>query len=229
MKKIYYKICASPKLILCGVLFIFGIATLFGWVRQVAYQNKGKPLLTEHSNDELLTEVTQEKQHPEELVEETSKTANQMIYVDVKGAVNKPGMYTFSIEARVYDVIQKSGGLTAMADEKQINLAAKITDQQLIYVPEIGEELTETQTKGGQLGDTGISMPTDNDEKINLNTADLIGLQQIPGIGEKKAQEIIQYRQENGSFKSIDELQEISGIGQKTVEKIKNFVTITGE
>lgn len=231
MKKIYQQILASPKLIICSGLLILGIIIFFIWGGQTIYQHKDQSqmLLTERSDDELLSDFSQENQQTEETAKETNKPIDQMIYVDVKGAVNQPGMYTFSTDARVYDVIKKAGGLTEKADEKQINLAAKITDQQLLYVPEIGEELPEGQGKNDQLEAMGTIESTDEDEKINLNTADLTKLQQIPGIGEKKAQEIIQYRQENGSFKAIEELQEISGIGQKTVEKIKNFVTITIE
>lgn len=95
----------------------------------------------------------------------------------------------------------------------------------MLYVPEVGEEIPESSNASLATVDSADTNP----DRVHLNTADLSQLQQIPGIGEKKAREIIQYRQDNGSFKSIDELQEIDGIGQKTVEKIKNFVTITIE
>ena len=75
-------------------------------------------------------------------IDETVSTSTRsVIYVDVKGAVKQPGMYAFVAEDRVFDVIQKAGGLTESADEKQINFAAKITDQQMLYVPEVGEEI----------------------------------------------------------------------------------------
>ncbi|OQO71287.1 comEA protein [Enterococcus villorum] len=229
MKKIYQQIFDSPKLIICGALIILGLMTLIGLAGHSIYHKmKNQTLLTSYSNEELMANLTQESQQSKELVEETTETTvYQTIYVDVKGAVNRPGMYAFTAEERVFDVIQKSGGFTDVADEKQINFAAKIKDQQLLYVPEIGEEIEEKYSDHEE--DTEIGESKVPQEKINLNTANSLQLQQIPGIGEKKAQEIIQYRQDNGSFKSVEELQEISGIGQKTVEKMKNFVTITIE
>jgi competence protein ComEA len=232
MKKIYQQIFASPKLIICGALIILGLMTLIGLTgHSIYHKTKNQTLMTSYSNEELMANLTQESQQSKEFMKETTKTTEttvyQTIYVDVKGAVNRPGMYAFTAEERVFDVIQKAGGFTDVADEKQINFAAKIKDQQLLYVPEIGEEIEEKHSD--HEADTEIGESKEIQEKINLNTADSLQLQQIPGIGEKKAQEIIQYRQDNGSFKSVEELQEISGIGQKTVEKMKNFVTITIE
>ncbi|EOH89949.1 helix-hairpin-helix domain-containing protein [Enterococcus villorum] len=229
MKKIYQQIFASPKLIICGALIILGLMTLIGLAGYSIYhKTKNQILMTSYSNEELMANLTQESQQSKELMEETTETTvYPTIYVDVKGAVNRPGMYAFTAEERVFDVIQKAGGFTDVADEKQINFAAKIKDQQLLYVPEIGEEIEEKYSDHEE--DTEIGESKVPQEKINLNTADSLQLQQVPGIGEKKAQEIIQYRQDNGSFKSVEELQEISGIGQKTVEKMKNFVTITIE
>ncbi|MPM76314.1 ComE operon protein 1 [bioreactor metagenome] len=108
--------------------------------------------------------------------------------------------------------------MTEDADASQLNFAAKLVDQQLIYVPKIGEIRShppQSQTS------------TATESKININTADISELQELSGIGAKKAQDIINYREENGHFKSVEELQEISGIGEKTVEKLKNLVTIT--
>lgn len=101
-------------------------------------------------------------------------------------------------------------------------------DQQLIYVPVIGEEIPEA-AKSKTVSSVEETEKNSQEEKINLNTADLAQLQQIPGIGNVKAQEIIRYREEKGSFQKIEELQEITGIGAKTVEQLRNWVTVTGE
>ncbi|EYT95409.1 competence protein ComEA [Enterococcus mundtii CRL35] len=145
-----------------------------------------------------------------------------MMYVDVKGNVHRPGIYAFTDEERVFDIIEKAGGLTAHADEKQINFAAKVSDQQVLYIPQVGEEMP-------QFIEEVKAKEQPEEKKVNLNTASLAELQELPGIGAMKAQEIINYREANGSFQTIESLKEISGFGEKTVEKLKNFVTITIE
>ncbi|HGF7944120.1 TPA: helix-hairpin-helix domain-containing protein [Enterococcus faecium] len=149
----------------------------------------------------------------------------KFMYTDIKGSVKEPGIYSFSSEERVYDVLKRAGGLLEEADSDRINFSAKIEDQQVLYIPAVGEELPEhldqlVSPEGKQ--STADSEPS----KININTASPSELQQIPGIGSVKAQEIIRFREENGSFQKVEDLQEISGIGEKTVEKLKNFVTI---
>ncbi|OTN95107.1 competence protein ComEA [Enterococcus faecium] len=167
---------------------------------------------------------SEENQLPEgNTVEEDVRP--KVMYTDIKGSVKEPGIYSFSSEERVYDVLKRAGGLLEEADSDRINFSAKIEDQQVLYIPAIGEELPEhlnqlVSPEGKQ--STADSEPS----KININTASPSELQQIPGIGSVKAQEIIRFREENGSFQKVEDLQEISGIGEKTVEKLKNFVTI---
>nr|WP_275400584.1 helix-hairpin-helix domain-containing protein [Enterococcus faecium] len=167
---------------------------------------------------------SEENQLPEgNTVEEDVRP--KVMYTDIKGSVKEPGIYSFSSEERVYDVLKRAGGLLEEADSNRINFSAKIEDQQVLYIPAVGEELPEyldqlVSPEGKQ--STADSEPS----KININTASPSELQQIPGIGSVKAQEIIRFREENGSFQKVEDLQEISGIGEKTVEKLKNFVTI---
>lgn len=167
---------------------------------------------------------SEENQLPEgNTVEEDARP--KVMYTDIKGSVKEPGIYSFSSEERVYDVLKRAGGLLEEADSDRINFSAKIEDQQVLYIPAVGEELPEhldqlASSEGKQ--STADSEPS----KININTASPSELQQIPGIGSVKAQEIIRFREENGSFQKVEDLQEISGIGEKTVEKLKNFVTI---
>ncbi|HHB0766291.1 helix-hairpin-helix domain-containing protein [Enterococcus faecium] len=167
---------------------------------------------------------SEENQLPEgNTVEEDVRP--KFMYTDIKGSVKEPGIYSFSSEERVYDVLKRAGGLLEEADSDRINFSAKIEDQQVLYIPAVGEDLPEhldqlVSPEGKQ--STADSEPS----KININTASPSELQQIPGIGSVKAQEIIRFREENGSFQKVEDLQEISGIGEKTVEKLKNFVTI---
>lgn len=142
------------------------------------------------------------------------------IIVDVKGAVNSPGVYEIEYDARVYDVIQKAGGTTFDADLDAINLAAFMQDGQVVYVPKIGEENLEWSTQSGyQTHDHQSSL-------ININRATARELEQLPGIGPSKATAIIQYREEHGPFSDVQQLLNVTGIGQKTLEKLLPYITV---
>ncbi|EOZ5987072.1 helix-hairpin-helix domain-containing protein [Enterococcus faecium] len=167
---------------------------------------------------------SEENQLPEgNTVEEDARP--KVMYTDIKGSVKEPGIYSFSSEERVYDVLKRAGGLLEEADSDRINFSAKIEDQQVLYIPAVGEEPPEHLNQSASPEGKQSTADTEP-SKININTASPSELQQIPGIGSVKAQEIILFREENGSFQKVEDLQEISGIGEKTVEKLKNFVTI---
>ena len=144
--------------------------------------------------------------------------------VDVKGAVQVPGLYVALDGERVFDLVEKAGGFTAEADRNRVNLAQIVEDQMVIYVPLIGEE-QETISLQASIGSMGIGNAQE-EQKVNLNTANEMELQTLTGIGPSKATAIIQYRTENGPFKSIEELKNISGIGEKTFDKLKEEITI---
>ena len=152
--------------------------------------------------------------------EEKEESAEQdLITVDVKGAVKSPGIYDLPVGSRVHDAVQKAGGLTEEADSKSLNLAQKVSDEALVYVPTKGEEAASQQVA------SGTTPSTSKEKKINLNKASLEELKQVKGLGGKRAQDIIDHREANGKFKSVDELKKVSGIGAKTIEKLKDYVT----
>ena len=152
--------------------------------------------------------------------EKDESTEQDLITVDVKGAVKSPGIYDLPVGSRVHDAVQKAGGLTEEADSKSLNLAQKVSDEALVYVPSKGEEAASQQTASG-------TTPSSNKEKkVNLNKASLEELKQIKGLGGKRAQDIIDHRETKGKFKSVDELKKVSGIGAKTIEKLKDYVTV---
>ncbi|HEW5713337.1 TPA: helix-hairpin-helix domain-containing protein [Streptococcus pneumoniae] len=143
-----------------------------------------------------------------------------LITVDVKGAVKSPGIYDLPVGSRVNDAVQKAGGLTEQADSKSLNLAQKVSDEALVYVPTKGEESVSQQTG------LGTASSISKEKKVNLNKASLEELKQVKGLGGKRAQDIIDHREANGKFKSVDELKKVSGIGGKTIEKFKDYVTV---
>ena len=153
--------------------------------------------------------------------EEKEESPEQdLITVDVKGAVKSPGIYDLPLGSRFHDAVQKAGGLTEEADSKSLNLAQKISDEALVYVPTKGEEAASQQAA------SGTSPSTSKEKKVNLNKASLEELKQVKGLGGKRAQDIIDHREANGKFKSVDELKKVSGIGAKTIEKLKDYVTV---
>lgn len=154
-----------------------------------------------------------------------TKTANsKWLIVDVEGAVNKPGVYRLLATARVYDAIQHADGLTEQADTSAINQAQKLHDQGQVFVPDKNNSSTAANTVQTTAANTDNS--TTDTKTINLNTADVTELQNLPGVGPKKAELIIQYRQEKGSFSKIEDLTEVQGIGEKTFAKIKSQLTV---
>lgn len=160
-----------------------------------------------------LTEKDVKKEEKEESLEQ------DLITVDVKGAVKAPGIYDLPVGSRVNDAVQKAGGLTEQADSKSLNLAQKVSDETLVYVPTKGEEAS-------QQSGSGATSSTSKEKKVNLNKASLEELKQVKGLGGKRAQDIIDHREANGKFKSVDELKKVSGIGAKTIEKLKDYVTV---
>ncbi|MFR3685179.1 MAG: helix-hairpin-helix domain-containing protein [Enterococcus sp.] len=159
----------------------------------------------------------------ESSVKETAESSSQEWYVDVKGAVKKTGMYRITQGMRLMDAIDLAGGFTADADQNQMNFSKLLADQEIIYVPKIGEEVPVINEVSPTGGGTGSNSET---AKININTADAAELQQLSGIGEKRAADIIKYREENGSFHAIEDLTKVSGIGEKTLENLKDSITI---
>ena len=173
----------------------------------------------------LQTEVTtvakdssSEKEVKKEEKEEPLE--QDLITVDVKGAVKSPGIYDLPVGSRVHDAVQKAGGLTEQADSKSLNLAQKVSDEALVYVP------TKEEESASQQAASGTTPSSSKEKKVNLNIASLEELKQVKGLGGKRAQDIIDHREANGKFKSVDELKKVSGIGAKTIEKLKDYVTV---
>lgn len=151
----------------------------------------------------------------------TSISPKTSVMIDVKGAVKNPGVYDIVNSPRAQTAIAKAGGLMHEADTLKLNLAQKLSDGQMLYVPVIGEAASH-KVAIGQSGTESNQEIT----KINLNTATVEELQTLEGVGEKKAEQIIAYREAHDGFKKLDEIKEVSGIGAKRFETLQDKITI---
>ena len=149
-----------------------------------------------------------------------------MITIDMRGAVNKPGVYSLAVGSRVQDALALAGDLQTNADTRTLNLARKLNDGEQIYVPTIGEATSVPPTALPR-GMTAARTPTlSSTGKININTATLNELDVLPGIGPAIGQRIIDYRTQNGDFKKIDDIKKVRGIGDAIFEQIKDLISV---
>lgn len=172
------------------------------------------------------------------------------VFVDIKGAVLSPGVYEIEKDKKIIDVVSLAGGLLEEANTTTINLAKKVQNEMVIIVY-TNEEINKAMRDGQAINkidntcvcpkiknDVCINNNTKNEENnesnnttsiqeiININTATASDFDKLPGIGASKAEAIIQYREEHGSFSKIEDLKEISGIGDALFEKIKDYITV---
>ena len=160
--------------------------------------------------------------------ENEKRDASGKVYVDISGEVKKPGVYEVSSDSRIFEVIEKAGGLTGKADTGTINQAELVKDGQKIVISRKGDN---RNVSGSNMADTssrstGASHNGTAQGKININSADVNELQKIHGVGPATAEKIIKFRSSNGNFRVIEDLKKVNGIGNKTFEKIKDYITV---
>ncbi|WP_105956243.1 helix-hairpin-helix domain-containing protein [Apilactobacillus quenuiae] len=143
---------------------------------------------------------------------------NNEIYVDIKGEVKHPGVYRVKSDDRVTNIIRYAGGFNKSADQRSVNLSQKLNDQQVVIVNKINADANTSNS------DNNLS--NGDSKKINLNTSDNKQLQELDSVGEKKADKIIEYRNQHNGFRNIDELKKISGFGDKIFEKLKDYLEV---
>ena len=165
--------------------------------------------------------------------EKPRKSENEVIIVDVKGAVKHPNIYEMKSTDRVKQLLDKAQILDN-ADLSTINLAEKLLDQKVIYIPKKGESAIAngngSNKSNGRQQEQTLSLKNEGNvgqqEKINLNTASESQLLSVNGIGPTKAKSIVEFREQHGKFESVDQLKEVKGIGAKTLEKISDFFVV---
>ena len=176
-------------------------------------------ILNGKNNTIPIQDTVQEKQKTSSANESAAvEGTSGRVFVDISGCVKHPGVYEVSQSSRVFEVIEKAGGVTKDADTSSINQAEPVTDGQKINVPDKSIKTIQESTAGSE--------QQASDGKVSINTADSEELQKIPGIGPVTAEKIISYRENNGSFKSIDDIKNVSGIGEKTFEKMKSMIIL---
>ena len=157
---------------------------------------------------------------PNTEAEEPSKPP-QKIFVDVCGAVAKPGVYELAADSRVFHAINAAGGFLDTAASEYVNRAEPISDGEQVYVPSRKEMEGQTAPVLRETAD-----PSAAEAKVNLNTADKEQLMTLTGIGEAKAEAILAYREESGGFQTVEDILNVSGIKEGTLEKIKDDITV---
>ncbi len=218
----YGKSCETRLPVFCGVLFLC-ITLLSGCKKSNVFSYE------ENTSDDPnagKTENAIENDYPEDIAdspntEDTNQNHVEKIYVQVCGMVKNPGVYELSKGDRVFMAIELAGGMLEGAAVSAVNQALELTDGQMIYIPDIQESEKMGNASSSESSDTG-SDNTDN--RIDINTADEASLCTLPGIGNTKAHNIIAYREQHGSFGSIEEIKSVSGIGEGLYKQIKDRI-----
>lgn len=214
------------KNILTFIVIILSILNLIIGLNFKKLDNTSNDIEKTLSNSEELISNTLE----EPKVTETKET----IRVDVKGMVKKAGVYELAKDSIVNDAIKKAGGLTSKADTTNVNLSKSLTNEMVIYIPKkeevtksvVNDALVDKSNSVGFIDNESSNETTNTTTKVNINTATLKDLITLNGIGESKAQAILEYRTKNGNFKTLEDLKKVSGIGEAAYEKIKDNICI---
>ncbi|MEK3890660.1 helix-hairpin-helix domain-containing protein [Bacillus sp. FSL K6-3431] len=202
--KIWFE--SYKTMFICGIVILIAIFLYYSRPQEQAF------------SEPINTDMQPLESKPPEANMEEMEENNIRIFVDVKGAVHKPGLYEAVEGERIFDIIGQAGGLLDDADENQINFAEKLHDEMVVHIPKVGEDLDEMPAN--------VNSGTKKDGIININKADSTELESLPGVGPAKAKAIIEYREQNGPYQQIDDLQKISGIGPKSFEKLQDLISV---
>ncbi|APC41323.1 helix-hairpin-helix domain-containing protein [Clostridium estertheticum] len=232
-----------------GSIAILCISIIFIIIGFVLSGQKGTAKTSDYKDVFIETDKTSQKNNtdegksslPSKVEESNVKSQDSIIKVDIKGAVKSPGVYEIKNGSRVTDLIKLAGGGTKDADLNATNLSKKLNDEDCIVINKNGE-VNKTQMPNGSTSNastpnsitanpTKSSTVSSSDNKgkggiININTASKEELMTLTGIGETKANIIIDYRKQSGGFKSVDELTKVGGIGEKTLSKFIDKIDI---
>ena len=154
----------------------------------------------------------------------TTTTEAPRIFIQVAGAVLRPGVYQVSADSRAFQAVLQAGGFTEDADEEAVPLASRLSDGCRLYVPRKGETVSGPVLSGATATPPGGA--TVSSGPVSLNSATAEQLDSLPGIGPALAQRIVSYRESKGPFTSIDQLGDVPGIGPSKLEQLRPLVTL---
>ena len=209
----------KQKIIIISIIIVLIIVGIY------VYNIRFSEDINENTNENQLN-----TSFVENILEKDDK--NKEIIVHITGAVKKNGIVKLKDGARIYDAIEMAGGSTDDADLSKINLAYVLEDGQKVYIPKIGEinqENAEEEYITFEYGNNKNIIQDYNkggNEKVNINTANQTELETLPGIGTATAEKIIDYRNKNGKFSSIEDIQNVKGIGNAKYENVKESICV---
>lgn len=196
----------------------------------------GETVYLEQAEYEKETAVKETSEEPEAEAEagadaqKTETESKGVCYVYICGAIAAPGVYEMPSGSRIYEVVERAGGLTQEADRSFVNQAERITDGQMLFFP-TGAEVEAgigADVQKGALAHTSASdgAQTQKDTRVNINTAELHELMTIPGIGETKAARILEYRNAQGRFFAVEDIMLVDGIKEGLYNRIKDHIKV---
>ncbi|WP_018923692.1 ComEA family DNA-binding protein [Salsuginibacillus kocurii] len=199
---------------------LMGLGLLIAVVLFISFTNSEEPVEDMATVDDWNTEV-REDEKDEMKLEGQKDEVEEKVTVDIKGEVNKPGVYELTSSARVIDAIEKAGGLNESAEARAVNQAERLVDEMVVYVPHESDYDEATGWDEPPAGDGGGA-----GDKLRINSAEQTELETLPGIGPQKAQAILEFREEHGPFEKVEELEEVNGIGPASLEQISELIEI---
>lgn len=211
----------KDKIIFAGVIFLAFLVANF-------FSNGSFNSLFNKDEDEVITSSSIEENNVDKnkLEESSDDLSSQDKKVYISGEILNSGVYDIKDGDRLDDLVKRAGGFTEKADINSINLALRLEDQMKIYIPNIDENQNiDTDNINLAVSAVTSNVSSSQGQKVNLNLASKEELMSLPNIGEKRAQAILDYRQEN-KFTKIEDIKNVSGIGDKYFEAMKDLITV---
>lgn len=200
------------------IIIIITISIILSLGMIIFHSTKSSDILLDKNENTKISEKIKAEDNDAVIEQDSATVKNEKVVVYISGEVVNPQVIEMKDGDRLIDAVEKCGGMTENADKNAVNLALLLKDEDHYVIPKIGENL--------QLNTSSNNKSLQNNNLVNINTADKTILISLPSIGEKTAEKIIQYRETNGNFKSIDDIKNINGIGEKKFEQIKDLITV---
>lgn len=208
------------------------LAAACGEKENVYFQSETSVTEAQQNEETPVTDSTQISEEnstqTEPDTQSVQKVQSEKCFVYICGAVNTPGVYEVTQNARLYEVIEAAGGLTEDAAEESVNQAREIVDGEMVRILTQEEAAKDGLEEAGERTETGVDgeAAQDSDGRIDLNLATAAELMTLSGIGQTKADSIIRYREKNGSFFSVEEIKQVEGIKEGVYNRIKDHIKV---